>query len=514
MHATKAIQGLLVISAGAVAFAGSAAAQKSKDTLRMASNDHYAILSPYDLPLDEASLVYQQVYSPFLSYDEYKGKFVPELLKYWKKVNPTTLEFELRHDITLHTGKNMNADDAVASIEYPIHPKTKIRGKGRYRWVKRVEKLSKYKFRIHTGKPYALDLFSLAYRFYIHDSDVYESLAKKADYGRVSMASAGPYKVISNDRNKGYVLKRFEKFNANKAIRRAPIGTIKIIPIGDQQTQVAQLMTGGLDVLRNVPRDIANNLATDPRFKISNTLSKQYTYLTMDKVGRSKNKMFMDKRVRKAAIMAIDRASIAREIVPGGSSVKVMQAMCFKEGTAGCAYDDEPFKYDPARSKRLLAEAGFPNGFDLTLFVHTPSKDIAVAIAGQWRRVGIRASVTPLPIGAYVKKRGKGELTAFVGARPTASFPEATNILGGFFTGGRDYWKEPSIKAAMKKAFNTADAGERAQILRPVHNMINREAFILPIATSPWVYAHTRDVKIGKHQFQVNRVTISDLSWN
>ncbi len=140
MHATQAIQGLLVVGAGAVAFAGSAAAQKSKDTLRMASNDHYAILSPYDLPLDEASLVYQQVYSPFLSYDEYKGKFVPELLKFWKKVNPTTLEFELRHDITLHPGKNMNADDAVASIEYPIDPKTKIRGKGRYRWVKRVKK--------------------------------------------------------------------------------------------------------------------------------------------------------------------------------------------------------------------------------------------------------------------------------------------------------------------------------------------------------------------------------------
>ena len=113
-----------------------------------------------------------------------------------------------------------------------------------------------------------------------------------------------------------------------------------------------------------------------------------------------------------------------------------------------------------------------------------------------------------------MKKRGKGELTAFVGARPTPGFPEATNILGGFFTGGRDYWKEPSIKAAMKKAFNTADATARAEILRPVHNMINREAFILPIATSPWVYAHSHDVKIGKHQFQINRVTISDLFWN
>ena len=74
--------GYFVIGAAAVMFAGGAAkAQKSKNTLCMASNDHYAILSPYNLPLDEASLVYQQVYSPFLSYDEYRGKFVPEVLK-------------------------------------------------------------------------------------------------------------------------------------------------------------------------------------------------------------------------------------------------------------------------------------------------------------------------------------------------------------------------------------------------------------------------------------------------
>ncbi|NQV55122.1 MAG: hypothetical protein HQ503_04625 [Rhodospirillales bacterium] len=513
MKTSPAFKGLLMAGAAALLLANPASAQKSNDTLRMASNDPYAILSPYDLPLDEASLVYNQVYSPFLSYDEYNGKFVPELLKSWKHISPTILEFELREDITLHTGKNMTADDAVASIEYPINPKTKIRGKGRYKWVQRVEKLGTYKFRIHLGKPYALDLFSLAYRFFIHDSDVYKSLENQADYGRVSMASAGPYKVISNDRNTGYVLKRFDKFNGKKSIRRAPIGTIKIIPIGDTQTQVAQLMTGGIDVVRNVPRDIAKNLAADPRFEISNTLSKQYTYLTMDKVGRSKFKMFMNKKVRMAAVMGIDRAAIAREIVPGGSSVKIMQAMCFKQGTSGCDYDVEPYKYDPAQAKRLLAEAGYPDGFDLTMYVHTPSKDIAVAIAGQWRRIGIRASITPLPIGAYVKKRGKGELTAFVGARPTASFPEATNILGGFFSGGRDYWKEPSIISAMKIAFNTADPTERAKILKPVHNMVNQEAFILPIATSPWVYAHTKDVKIGKHQFQVNRVTISDLFW-
>jgi peptide/nickel transport system substrate-binding protein len=493
--------------------AAPAIAQKSKDTLRIASTDHFAVLSPYDLPLDEASPIYDQVYRTFISFDEHQGKFVPEVVKSWKRINDTTLEFDLRDDITLHSGKNMTADDAKVSFEYPIDPKVRIRAKGRYKFVKKFEKLGRYKFRLHMGKPFPLDLISIAFRFYVLDSDVFKSLENKADYGRVSASSAGPYKMVSNDRNKGYVFKRFDGFKGNRSYHGAPAGTIKVIPIPDAQTQVAELLTGGIDVLRNLPKDLADNLGKGNKVKITATPSKQYTYLQLDKVGRSPNKAFTDLRVRKAAFMAIDRALIGREIVPGGDQVKVMESVCFRPGQVACDYTTNPYSYNPSEAKKLLAEAGYANGFDVTLVVHSPVKHIAVAIAGAWRKVGIRASIQPLPIGAYVKKRGQGLLTAFVGSRPNASLPDTTTMMQTFFLGARDYWKDQMILDAIKVAFSTRDNVARGAVLRPAIDRINTGAYILPLVTSPWVFAHSNDVKVSMSKLKLNRVTVSDISW-
>ena len=176
-------------------------AQKAKDTLCIAANDQYSILHPYDLPLDEASPFYNEIYSPLMVLNEHTGKYTPELATSWKRVDEKTLEFELRDDIVLHTGKKFDADDIVSSINYVIDPKTKVRSQNRYTWVKSAEKLGPYKIRVNLHEPYALDLFAFAYRFIAMDSQVFEKMENKADYGRVSGASAGPYKIASYDRN-------------------------------------------------------------------------------------------------------------------------------------------------------------------------------------------------------------------------------------------------------------------------------------------------------------------------
>ncbi|MCD6075340.1 MAG: transporter substrate-binding protein, partial [Rhodospirillales bacterium] len=109
-----------------------ASAQKAKDTLRIAANDQYSVLSPYDLPLDEASPFYNEIYSPLIVLNENTGQYTAELAKAWRHVDDLTLEFDLRDDITLHTGRKFDADDIMASINYAIDPQTKIRSKNRY----------------------------------------------------------------------------------------------------------------------------------------------------------------------------------------------------------------------------------------------------------------------------------------------------------------------------------------------------------------------------------------------
>jgi len=499
------------LCAAALLAATPALAQKSKDTLRIAANDQYSILSPYDLPLDEASPFYNEIYSPLIVLNEHTGEYMGELAKAWRHIDDKTLEFDLRDDIVLHTGKKFTADDIKASIEYAIDPKTKIRSKNRYTWVKSVEKLGDHKIRVHLQKPYALDLFAFAYRFTTMDSEVLGKLENKAEYGRVSGASAGPYKIASYDRNTGFTLARFDQLKI--AHRRAPIGRIVIAPITDDQAQIAQLLTGGLDVLRNVSEANAAELAKEKNIEITPTASSQYVYMTIDAIGRSGRKEFMDLRVRKAIAMAINREQIAKEIIPGGRDVgEVMQALCFPF-TVGCGYTVKPYEYNVAEAKKLMAEAGYKDGLAVTMQVHEPYKDIAVAISGQLRDIGIRASVQPMTISNYVRMREDGKLTMFVGSRPTANFPETIELLESFFVGSRDYWKDDLILKSIAEARQISDDKERAKVLTPALNRNNEQVYVLPIATTPWVFAHSKEVRIGENQIKERTVNISDIFW-
>jgi peptide/nickel transport system substrate-binding protein len=497
----------------AVALLGAtpASAQKAKDTLRIAANDQYSILSPYELPLDEASPFYNEIYSPLIVLNENTGQYMPELAKAWRHIDDKTIEFDLRDDITLHTGKKFNADDIAASINYAIDPQVKIRSKNRYTWVESVEKLGPDKIRVHLKKPHALDLFAFAYRFTTMDSDVLSKLENKSDYGRVSGASAGPYRLVSYDRNTGFTLQRFDKLNI--AHRRAPIGRVNIVPITDDQTQIAQLLTGGLDVLRNVSESNAVELAKQPNVEVTPTESSQYVYMTIDAIGRSGRKEFMDQRVRKAMAMAINREQIAKEIIPGGRKVgEVMQALCFPF-TVGCSYSVTPPGHNVAEAKKLMADAGFANGLDLVIQVHEPYKDIAVAIAGQLRDIGIRATVQPMTISTYIRAREDGKLTVFVGSRPTANFPETIEMLEAFFEGSRDYWKDDLIAQTIEKARMVTDDKERAKVLAPALDRNNAQVYALPIATTPWVFAHSKEIRIGSNQIKARTVNVSDIFW-
>ena len=486
-------------------------AQKAKDTLRIAANDQYSVLSPHDLPLDEAAPFYNQIYSPLMVYDEANGKFLPELAKSWKHINPTTIEFELREDIVLHSGKKFNADDIMAMINYVIDPKTKVRSQNRYTWVKSTEKLGPYKFRAHLTEPYALDLFAFTYRFVAEDSDILAKLDNKADYGRVSAASAGPYKLTSYDRNQGFTLEKFKDLKI--AHRRAPIGRIHIVPVTDDQTQIAQLLTGGIDVLRNVSEDNAKELAKRPNIDVTPTKSSQYAYFMMDAIARSGRKEFTDLRVRKAFNMAINRDAIAKEIIPGGDRVgEVMDALCYPF-TSGCAVTKKPYPFNIAEAKKLMVEAGFANGFDVNIPVHAPYKDVAEAIAGMLRAINVRATVQPMTISQYVKAREDGALTTFVGARPTANFPETIEVMEGFHQGSRDYWKDAMILKALDDGKKIADATQRAKVLQAAIDRNNEQAYVVPIATLPWVFAHSKEVRIDENPFKPRTVDISDIFW-
>jgi len=489
-------------------------AQKSADTIRLAINDMFPVMDPYNFPLDENAAFYRTVYQGLTDYDEHNHKFVPTLAKSWKRLSDTAIEFDLREDAVFDNGDKFDADDVKATFDWAGDEKTRIRFKDRYDWVKNVEILSPYKIIVHSKSPTSSDMANLSYNLKILDKDVLDKLEDKSTYGRVAPVATGPYKVISIDPNKGIIVERVENYKGDPGgYYRAPVKRVHGIPIPDRQTQQAQLITGGVDIVRNVTQDDADALAKAPNLAVTATPSAMLLYVTLDAAGRSSNKIMMDERVRKAFMMAIDRKALVESIVPAGKTAEIPRGICFKE-TVACKLTTDPTPYDPAQAKRLLAEAGYPNGVSLVIHAHQPVAYVATALAGELRKVGFRTTVEPMPISVYVKKRGDGEFTAFVGFYPTSANPDTGNLLNFFFDADRDYWRDDEIIAARKAGELEFDPAKRADIYLPALNKINEKAYIYPISELPLVWAHSKDVKILRNPLSAGESRLGDYAWS
>jgi peptide/nickel transport system substrate-binding protein len=507
---SRKVTGILALAAAALLAAAPASAQKSKDTLRFVINDMFGAIDPYNFPHDEGGSMYRTIYSNLIDFDEWNGKFVPSLAKSWKRIDNQTTEFELRDDITWHDGSKFTAADVKATTEWLGDPATKIRFKDRYEWAE-TEVLGDYKIRIKSKYPFSTDLSALAYRVKILNGNVMKSLSSMNDYGRLKPVGTGVYKVTKFDQNTGLEVEAVANHWDKSGYGRAPVKRLHGIPVPDRQTQIAKLLTGEVDLLRNVQPEHAKELGAQG-FTVLPTPAQNLLYITLDAAGRSKSKLMTDERVRKAFIMAIPRDLIVKTYVPGGEMAEQPMGICFKK-TVACEITSPVIKYDPDGAKKLLAEAGYPNGVDLLLEVFDPVKQIAEAVAGEVRKVGFRTQVQTLTLGVYVKRRGDGEFTAFMGFYPTAAQPDAANLFDFFFAQDRDYWKDESLHKIMEQANLEFDIAKRTKIYTPGLNRVNEKAYIHPISELPLVFVSNKDAKVLNNTLSAAESRLGDYAW-
>jgi peptide/nickel transport system substrate-binding protein len=504
---------LSAITAALVLASVSAEAQKSRDTLRLAINDPFPILSPHYFQVAEAGNFYRGIIQNLIAFDEHTKKMVPELAKSWKRISPTAIELELFDDRVFHNGDKFDADDVVDTLNFAKDPKYQFELKSRHTWIKSVEKLGPYKVRIESQQVNAMDFGLLAYRAAILDSKVLDPLENKQDYGKTAIGT-GPYKLVSLDKNAGVVVERFDGLKGDPNYYRAPIKRIVGIPMPDKQTQAANLLAGNIDMIRNVTPEIAAALAKNSNISVSTLATASFVFAIIDAAGRSGNKALTDLRVRKAMWMAVDRDKIIKYIVPGGEQgiAKKMNALCF-DFAIGCRYSAPLPPYDPAEAKRLLAEAGYPNGFDLTYDVFIPMKAIGEAIAGDLLKVGIRTTVVPMPFSVYRKKQANNELQMVSLWSPTSGHPDVGNTLDLFFVEPRDYARDPQMASLMKAGLAELDPDKRARIYEKALNLNNEQLYVWPFSSLPMVFVHTKDIEIKPNTLSAGDTNITDYFW-
>jgi len=332
-------------------------------------------------------------------------------------------------------------------------------------------------------------------------------------YGRNPIGT-GLYKISEMDSNKAIVIVPNETFKSKGIGDEKPRAKrLEAVFIPDQQVQMAQLMTGGIDIMRDPTPDQVKELSRNPNLEVSSITSHNMIYLQFDAANRAGNKALSDERVRKALVMAINRDEINTHIAAGGSVSTVNQSMCFSDMLA-CDLDPvPPYKYDPAQAKKLLAEAGYATGLEVELASRQPSKDDAVAVSGYWNAVGVKTSVQLMNITSLDKARADGKLQTYIGERPLTT-PDASHPMEIFFLDGRrDYWKDPEMVEIAKEGLKTFDPKKRAEVYKKAFDKINQSAYIVPVHTLPSVYIHTKDVKIHLNALAEYDTNITEFGW-
>ena len=390
-------------------------AQGAKDTIRVAVYQPVPIVDTIYNPSPETSLVANIIFDSLIHFDPVSREYKPLLAKSWQRINDKTLEFKLREGVKFHDGSAFDADDVIYSFEVFMDPKYNFRFKdNRFGWIDKVEKIDAFTVRIISKEPFAPFLDRLTANIPIYPENVYRALENKGDFGRKPIGT-GPYKVISFDPAKGEVI--YERNEAYALGDVRPPGKVKQIilsSIPDQQTQVAKLLSGGLDVVFGLEPDAIPSLRANPNLSVTVDRTVSYTYIQFDTKDRSGIGVFKDKRVREALLRAIDRPALIKAFLPQEQwNDPVQPAMCH-EWHIGCSASLQPVGYDLDAAKKLLTEAGYPNGFELSIATWGPSRRIAEAVAGQLRKIGVNAKVNSSTIGVFVQKRADGKIQAQV----------------------------------------------------------------------------------------------------
>ena len=312
-----------------------------------------------------------------------------------------------------------------------------------YNWIDKAEKTGDMSVRVKLKRPTpaALEYFAMVIPIYP------KAYREKVGAGRLCQG-AGRRRPLQDDQGRAGRLRSTSSVSriigpavpkGKPAIKKL---SVRFVP--DATTEMTELLAGRADWIWNLNPDQFDNVNKLPHLQAVRKESMRVGYLSLDAAGRTGADNPLTKlKVRQAIWHAIDRQAIADKLVTGGS--RVPGAPCFPtqfgcNGEAATLYD-----YNPAKAKQLLAEAGYPDGFDLELTSYVLPQ-WGSAVQNYLLAVGIRAKLNQLQIAALIQRAKAGELRAYLGSWGSYSINDVSAFMPNFFDGGADdYARDPDV---------------------------------------------------------------------
>lgn len=452
---------------------------------------------------------HSNIYDALLAYDE-QLRLMPALATAWRSIDDLTWEFDLRQNVQFHDGSAFTADDVIATLErVPKVPNSPNPFTFFTRAIVASEKLGDHRIRFRTDAPTPSLPNDLARVWIISKKHVG---ASTADFNSGAAAiGTGPYKVVEWVNSQYLVLDRNPAYWG----KAQPWGRVTERVIKGDASRIAALLSGDVDAIDEIPTIDLPRIKQDQRFTVTSGTAATVQYIALDaardqspfvsaKDGQPplRDNPLKDKRVRKALSLAINRQVIVDRLLDK-SGVPASQFLPSRfEGTSPKLKVDP---YDIERGKALLKEAGYADGFKITLHAtndrYPKDKDIAQAIGQSWTRLGLQVSVEALPGTVFFSQASKQEYSAFTAQYGSEDASIGPRVLvhtpgGGYGTANRTKFSNPALDAIIEKGQTEMDLAKRKQLVQQAIEMSMDEQAIIPIFHPNAEMASKREIVI------------------
>ena len=441
-------------------------------------------------------------------------KFRPTLATSWKNTSPTTWIFTLRRGVRFHDGSDFTADDVVFSFDRARLSSVTFKVYANQSGIAR--KIDDYTVEFTTPLPNPVMLESVGSIFimskkWCEKNNVArpQDLTKKEEsFAQRNAMGTGPWRLVSyeagvrtqHERHAGW-------WGLKEGLMEGNVTALDYRPIGNNATRMAALRSGQLDfVLDPSVQDIAA-LKQDSALKVVEGSEVRIIMMGFDQhrdeLGFSDVKgrnPFKDKRVRLALYHATDVNALRQSVMRGLSIPTGIPLPDPKGGGVPDSYEKRP-AYDIATAKKLLAEAGYPNGFGFTL--HCPNdryindEKICVALAGMWARAGVNVRVETMPKAQYFPRATKRDFSAFMSGwgggssdaifllKPTMHSPNAQGAGDANYGGFRN----EELDALIDRIDGEMNLEARQKMINDAIGILQREVHVIPLhrQVAPWV---------------------------
>ncbi|MCV0427693.1 MAG: ABC transporter substrate-binding protein [Roseibium sp.] len=464
-------------------------ADKATDTLRVAFPKQLESLNPYVATAREMVVMARHVWDGLLYRDPNTGEYLGNLAKSFQWVDETTLEFELREDVVFHNGEAFDADDVVFTLNWIAEPANGVSNQSTVNWIDSAEKTGPYAVRLKLKKVFPAALEYLSGPIVMFPKEYFNEV------GPVGMGlepvGTGPYRIVEVEPGSRYVLERNENYFAGPKGTPA-INKIVWKTIPERNTQFAELLSGGIDWIWQIPADQAEQLGYG--YTVANEPTMRVGYLSFDAAGRSGDNPLTDFRVRKAIAHAIHREAIVDELLKGKS--KVLHSACFPS-QLGCSENVVNYDYDPERARQLLTEAGYPDGLTIPFYAYR-DREYAEAMIGNLASVGITVDFSYMKYAALRDLDHSGEIPFKFMTWGSNSINDVSAITSHFFRKGKDdYALDDDVADWLEAADNSIDVELRTANYEQALKKIADEIYWLPL----WSY-NTNYVYINELEFK------------